>query len=174
MQMRLRRWHAVYAGRRVCDLNCCQCRLCLTGVHSAVWKPFSLEHALKNIATISFWQVEQSVGSTNWPARSHSAGFQHANVAYKAQKRVKLWWHILKCMGTWELSTSHINVHVDFGGSWSTWREPTWKLHTERPGLESNHQPSYFDLTMLPHYITSNPPHRTIFLDKKNNNNNMK
>lgn len=50
MQMWLRGWHALYAGRRFCDLNCCQCRLCLTGVHSAVWKPFSLEHALKNIA----------------------------------------------------------------------------------------------------------------------------
>lgn len=172
MQMRLRRWHAVYAGRRVCDLNCCQCRLCLTGVHSAVWKPFSLEHALKNIATISFWQVEQSVGSTNWPARSHSAGFQHANVntmlmhtKHKGGLNYDGTFLNVWVLESCQLVTS-MCMCLDFGGSWSTWREPTWKLHPERPELESNHQPSYFHLTMPPHN-TSNPPHRTIFLDKK-------
>lgn len=64
-------------------------------------------------ATISFWQVEQSVASVIWPARSHSAAFQHANVAYKAQRRAKLSWHILK----FKLTTP-LCMCLDFEGCW--------------------------------------------------------
>lgn len=132
----LRGWHALYAGRRFCDLNCCQCRLCRTGVHSAVWKPFSLEHALKNIAVQLFhfdkWNnlLEVPFGPLEVTLQRFSMLISHI----KHGKEINYdgtFWNLNsphQCACSWILEEDGIP-----GG------KPTWKVHSERPTLESNH-----------------------------------